>query len=159
VVRPFVAGEVIAEALGQLPSGATVELVGERDAIPSMKAASEKELPVDVGVDPCQTPLACAVVPESMTSEKEPTSRDLLLDDRVERLTKEIYLLLKERKELREIALIRAEACNERLFQMREAKRVVRAYLAELDACANDPTRIAPADFRDKLREWAAKPI
>jgi hypothetical protein len=133
-----------------------------RDAISSIEVASEKELPVEShGVDPCQTPIAHAIVPPSLASDKEPTSRELLLDDRVERLLKENYLLLKERKELRETAQMRAESCNERLEQMREAKRLVRAALAETDKmAANAGTPRTPdAPALAELRAWAEKPI
>lgn len=134
------------------------ELLGDsKPAIPSMKVASEKELPAEPnGDDPCKTPFAHAVVPESLTSEKEPTSRDLLLDDRVERLLKENYELLKERKELRDIAQARGDSSTARLLEMREAKRLVRAFVEKQESLADDD--FAQEEFA-AIAAWAEKPI
>jgi len=136
----------------------TAELHNDRPALGTIAVATEVEAPVESeGVDPCKTPFAHAIVPDSMVDEESPTSRDLLLDDRVERLLRENYELLKERKELREAANMRIKRCSELLGEARKAKRLVRLlFRASGENIGESPRNLVEWDA---LADWAAEPL
>lgn len=128
--------------------------------------------PSPFSFDPRHTPRATAIVPDALMSDREPTSREILLDERVDRLLKENYELLKERKELREIAGHRYDRCSELLEEARLAKRLVRESiaseknLAELMSSGRasgyeeiEKARIDWIGKRDALTGWAAKSL
>ncbi len=128
-------------------------------ALGSIPVAAEVEAPNErFSVDPCPTPFAHAIFPRSY-EEDGPTSRELLLDDRVERLLRENLELMKERAALRSIHQQRIDRCNELLEVTRQGRAIVRTFLAERDACEKDPSRMAPLDFENDLRAWAAKAL
>lgn len=133
-----------------------------RDGCSSLKQAEAVEIPEESsGDDPCKTPLAHAVMPPTL-DHGEPTSRDLLLDDRVERLLKENLALMQEREQLREIADLRAIRTNEMLNEIRHAKKLCREWVAACVAYDAEPT-IAKAVLADAacdaMKQWAAKTI
>lgn len=86
--------------------------------------------------------------------------------ERVRALHEEIRLLLKERKELADIAHVRHIRCSELLEEARLAKRLARAYLKsegvdfeddrELDAAAKEPET---SKELVELARWAAKTL
>lgn len=101
-----------------------------------MRAASE--LPISERPTLSSVPSAIPVPLPEETEHKlpklkpnhEPTAAPL--DARIERLLTENRMLLNERKQLREIADIRAERSNQCLAEARKAKKLARAYR---DAC------------------------
>lgn len=140
-----------------VPPVAERPAIGQMHRYPETGPLPEPEKP---SVDPCPTPLAHAVFPASTyPEEKVPSSRELLLDDRVERLLAENLLLLKERAELRAIADRRAERCNELLGEARKAKRLARAAIRESDARAGIGTDLHDSPALAELRAWAAETL
>lgn len=130
----------------------------------TLLAAEPVSMPADsLEMNGRSTVSAIAIVPGSeRPSEEEPLQREpLLVDDRVDGLLREIFVLTKERKDLYEISNVRIRRANECLEMAREAKRLVRDALREADDIAGklgtDAFGDAPA--LAKLRAWAAKPI
>lgn len=134
------------------------------DPFPALRAipvAAEVEAPAETcSVDPCPTPFAHAVFPPSY-EENGPSSRELLLDDRVERLLRENLELMKERAAMRSIHQQRIERSNELLMEARTAKRLVRACIARAqeDEAMGRPPPLTLQDEFVALVTWAAKTL
>src|SRR5581483_4687322 len=92
-------------------------------ALAAIPIAKEHDVPDEPSVDPRPTPFAHAVFPSSY-EEDGPTSRELMLDDRVERLLSENLELMKERAAMRSIHKQRIDRCNELLAAARDGHQL-----------------------------------
>lgn len=111
-------------------------------------------------------PSVQAVPPSSNESEADLAPVHDCTPARVRALHEEIRLLLKERKELADIAHVRHVRCSELLEEARTAKRLARAYLKsegidfederELDAAVNEPET---SKELVELARWAAETL
>lgn len=108
---------------------------------PRSEMRAAQELPISERPTLSSVPSAIPVpLPEEDKIDEAPPA--LTVDERVERLLTENRMLLNERKQLREIADIRAERSNHCLAKAREAKRLVKAYVdacREAEKLASDP--------------------
>jgi hypothetical protein len=126
-------------------------VVTDRPALSSIEAAEPVNAP-----DERTTIEGIAIVPSSVRPDRDESDSPSSVgvsksDERVERLLEEVFLLMRERHRLRQIATESQRRGNELLTEARRAKMLVRAFLH-----AHDDVR---DDALTALKGWADSPL